>query len=275
MTAAAERAFIALGSNLGDREGHLAAARAALAALPRTRLVAASRVEETAPLGGMDQPPYLNQMVALETALEPRALLAACQAIERSRGRVRTERWGARTLDLDLLLYGDRTIDTPTLQVPHPRLRERNFVLYPLHDIAPEYDYVLIDCPPNLGLLTVNGLVAANGVIIPVQTQYYAMKGLTNLVKVINAIRVKLNKDLRILGLLPTFYDGRTNLAKDMLEELRVVGDHHVFDSIVRNTVKLGEAPLVGRPITSYASDTTAARTYRELAREVVELGTN
>ena len=136
------------------------------------------------------------------------------------------------------------------------------------------YDYVLIDCPPNLGLLTVNGLVAANGVIIPVQTQYYAMKGLTNLVKVINAIRLKLNKDLRILGLLPTFYDGRTNLARDMLDELRVVGDHHVFNSIVRNTVKLGEAPLVGRPITSYASNTDAARTYRDLAQEVVDLGT-
>ena len=137
------------------------------------------------------------------------------------------------------------------------------------------YDYVLIDCPPNLGLLTVNGLVAANGVIIPVQTQYYAMKGLTNLVKVINAIRLKLNRDLRILGLLPTFYDGRTNLARDMLDELRVVGDHHVFGSIVRNTVKLGEAPLVGRPITSYAGNSDAARTYRELAREVVDLGTS
>ncbi len=136
------------------------------------------------------------------------------------------------------------------------------------------YDYVLIDCPPNLGLLTVNGLVAANGVIIPVQTQYYAMKGLTNLVKVINAIRLKLNRNLRILGLLPTFYDGRTNLARDMLDELRVVGDHHVFSSIVRNTVKLGEAPLVGRPITTYAGSSEAARTYRELAREVVDLGT-
>jgi len=136
------------------------------------------------------------------------------------------------------------------------------------------YDYILIDCPPNLGLLTVNGLVASDGVIIPVQTQYYAMKGLTNLVKVINAIRLKLNRDLRILGLLPTFYDGRTNLARDMLDELRVVGDHHVFNSIVRNTVKLGEAPLVGRPITSYATNTDAARTYRELAREVVDLGT-
>ncbi len=137
------------------------------------------------------------------------------------------------------------------------------------------YDYVLIDCPPNLGLLTVNGLVAADSVIIPVQTQFYAMKGLNNLVKVINAIRLKLNHDLRILGLLPTFYDARTNLAKDMLDELRVVGDHHVFDTIIRNTVKLGEAPLVGRPITSYAPSSEAARTYRALAREVIDLGQN
>jgi len=136
-----------------------------------------------------------------------------------------------------------------------------------------DYDYALIDCPPNLGLLTVNGLVAADSVIIPVQTQYYAMKGLTNLVKVINTIRLKLNRDLRILGLLPTFYDGRTNLARDMLDELRVVGDHHVFSSIVRNTVKLGEAPLVGRPITVYAGTSEAARTYRELAKEVIDLG--
>jgi chromosome partitioning protein len=135
------------------------------------------------------------------------------------------------------------------------------------------YDYALIDCPPNLGLLTVNGLVAANGVIIPVQTQYYAMKGLNNLVKIINTIRQKLNRELRILGLLPTFFDGRTNLARDMLEELRVVGDHHVFNSIVRNTVKLGEAPLAGRPITVYAGHSDAARTYRELAREVIDLG--
>ena len=135
------------------------------------------------------------------------------------------------------------------------------------------YDFALIDCPPNLGLLTVNGLVAADSVIIPVQTQYYAMKGLTNLVKVINAIRNKLNRDLRILGLLPTFFDGRTLLARDMLEELRVIGDHHVFASIVRNTVKLGEAPLAGRPITTYATTSEAARTYRELAREVIDLG--
>jgi chromosome partitioning protein len=144
-----------------------------------------------------------------------------------------------------------------------------------LENYVDAYEYVLIDCPPNLGLLTVNGLVAADSVIIPVQTQFYAMKGLNNLVKVINTIRLKLNRNLRILGLLPTFYDARTNLARDMLDELRVVGDHHVFSSVIRTTVKLGEAPLVGRPITSYAGASEAARTYRELAREVIDLEQN
>ena len=122
-----ERAYIALGSNLGDRAEHLAAARAALAGLPRTRLVAESAVEETEPLAGMTQPPYLNQLVLLETALEPRALLAAIQAIERARGRVRAERWGARTLDLDIVKYGHRRIDEPDLIIPHPELPNRDF----------------------------------------------------------------------------------------------------------------------------------------------------
>jgi 2-amino-4-hydroxy-6-hydroxymethyldihydropteridine diphosphokinase len=130
-----ERAYIALGSNLGDRGEHLAAARAALAALPRTRLVAASQVEETAPLAGMEQPPYLNQMVLLETALGPRALLAACHAIERSRGRVRAEHWGARTLDLDIVRYGHRRITDPDLIIPHPELPHRDFWLRELAEL--------------------------------------------------------------------------------------------------------------------------------------------
>jgi 2-amino-4-hydroxy-6-hydroxymethyldihydropteridine diphosphokinase len=132
---ARERAYIALGSNLGDRAGHLAAARAALAALPGTRLVAESAVEETAPLAGMEQPAYLNQMVLLETALEPRALLAACQAIERSRGRVRAERWGARTLDLDIVRYGHRRIADPDLIIPHPELSNREFWIRELAEL--------------------------------------------------------------------------------------------------------------------------------------------
>jgi len=140
--------------------------------------------------------------------------------------------------------------------------------------VQERYDYILIDCPPTLGLLTINALVAADSVIIPVQTQYYALKGFSALVNVINQIRNRgLNPNLKILGLLPTFYDGRTLLGRDMLEELRVMGDHHIFESTVKQTVRLGEAPLVGRPVTAYATNSEAARAYRGLAREVIELG--
>jgi chromosome partitioning protein len=134
------------------------------------------------------------------------------------------------------------------------------------------YDYILIDCPPTLGLLTINGLVAANGVIIPVQTQFYALKGLAGLVKVIATIRAKLNRNLRILGLLPTFYDPRTKLGRDMLDEMKD-SENHVFDTIIRSAIRLGEAPLTGRPITEYASASEAATNYRDLAREVISLG--
>ena len=122
-----ERVYIALGSNLGDRAAHLQKARGALAALPETRLIAASSVEETTPLGGKQQPPYLNQMVLLETSLEPHALLEACQVIERSGGRERTERWGSRTLDLDIVLFGTRRVRDRDLIIPHPGLSTRDF----------------------------------------------------------------------------------------------------------------------------------------------------
>ncbi len=129
MTEAVEVVYVALGSNLGDRAGHLASARAGLAALPGTRLTGASLVEETAPLGPVVQGAYLNQMVAVETTLAPDALLAAAQAIERGAGRRRDPetRWGPRTLDIDVVLFGTRAIATPTLRVPHPELARRDF----------------------------------------------------------------------------------------------------------------------------------------------------
>ena len=132
-----EPAYVALGSNLGDRPAHLAAARAALGALPHTSLRAASSIEETAPLGGMDQPAYLNQMVLLETALAPRDLLHACQAIETRQGRVRSERWGARTLDLDIVRFGERRINEPDLIIPHPELPNRPFWQRELAELKP------------------------------------------------------------------------------------------------------------------------------------------
>ncbi|OLB67408.1 MAG: 2-amino-4-hydroxy-6-hydroxymethyldihydropteridine diphosphokinase [Gemmatimonadetes bacterium 13_1_20CM_4_66_11] len=122
-----ERAYVALGSNVGDRAAHLAHARSRLGALPGTRLVAASRVEETAPIGPIAQPPYLNQMVVLETSLSPAELLAYCLAIEAERGRERGERWGPRTLDLDIVRYGKRSVREPGLTIPHPELPNRDF----------------------------------------------------------------------------------------------------------------------------------------------------
>lgn len=128
---------MALGSNLGDRDAHLRAARQALAALPKTSLGAASTIEETLPLGGMDQPPYLNQMVLLETELAPRALLQALQAIERQEGRERKERWGARTLDLDIVRFGNRRVNERDLIIPHPELPHRDFWQRELAEIEP------------------------------------------------------------------------------------------------------------------------------------------
>lgn len=118
---------MALGSNVGDRAAHLAHARSRLGALPGTRLVAASRVEETAPIGPIAQPPYLNQMVLLETSLAPAELLAYCLTIEAERGRERGERWGPRTLDLDIVRYGSRSVREPRLTIPHPELPNRDF----------------------------------------------------------------------------------------------------------------------------------------------------
>lgn len=128
--------FVSLGSNLGDRRAHLEHGLAALAALPRTECVAVSPVYETDPVGPPPQGPYLNAVAWLRTDLEPRPLLEALLEAERSAGRERGARWAARTLDLDLLLYGDRRIDEPGLRVPHPRLAERPFVLEPLCDLA-------------------------------------------------------------------------------------------------------------------------------------------
>ena len=132
----AERAYVALGSNLGDRAAHLDRARVAMTLLPSTRLVAVSSIDETAPLGAMAQPPYLNQMVALDTSLTPHSLLAALHAIERAQGRSRGARWGARTIDLDLVRYGDRRVRTSSLTLPHPGIASRDFWRRELEELA-------------------------------------------------------------------------------------------------------------------------------------------
>jgi 2-amino-4-hydroxy-6-hydroxymethyldihydropteridine diphosphokinase len=133
------RAFLGIGSNLGNRLGYLQLAVDALDAADDVRVVAVSPVYETAPVGGPEQPEYLNAVVALETSRSARALLQLAHAIEADAERVRDVRWGPRTLDVDILLVGDERVDEPDLVVPHPRLTERAFVVVPLADLEPEW----------------------------------------------------------------------------------------------------------------------------------------
>jgi 2-amino-4-hydroxy-6-hydroxymethyldihydropteridine diphosphokinase len=146
------RAYVAVGTNLGDRWANLARAARELLSVPRTTVVAASRVWDTAPVGP-PQPRYLNAVLALETGLPPEALLRELRAIEAGSLRRRDVRWGARTLDLDLLLHGDTIVSIPALDLPHPGLPSRRFVLAPLADLAPGL------CVPGLGA-TVADLLA-------------------------------------------------------------------------------------------------------------------
>ncbi len=132
-------AYVGIGSNLADPEAQVRRALAQLADLPQSELLACSRLYRTAPVGPQDQPDYVNAAVCLRTGLTAGGLLAALQGVERVHGRVRDgRRWGPRTLDLDILLYGESCIDRPGLRVPHPELANRAFVLVPLADIAPE-----------------------------------------------------------------------------------------------------------------------------------------
>jgi len=141
------RAFLSLGSNLGDRPANLRGAIASLA-----EVVGVSPVYETDPVGGPEQGAYLNVVVELDTPCSPRELLDRCRVCEEAAGRVRAERWGPRTLDVDVLLVGDLVVDEPDLQVPHPRMWQRRFVLAPLRDLAPD-------------LVTAEAVAAAEGTV--------------------------------------------------------------------------------------------------------------
>ncbi len=132
-----ERAFVALGSNLGDRHQYLSLGRERLSRLERTKLIAESSIEETPPIGPGEQGPYLNQMVLLETDLSPQELLRYCHSIEKEAGRVRGERWGTRTLDLDIVRFGDRVESDDDLTLPHPEVSNRAFWQREIAELEP------------------------------------------------------------------------------------------------------------------------------------------
>lgn len=134
------------------------------------------------------------------------------------------------------------------------------------------YDYVLIDCPPSFGLLTVNSLSAADSVLIPMTCDYYTMLGVRLMLDSVREIQSEVNSELRVEGILPTRFDGRTLHSREILDQTRVAlgGEFKVYDVVIRESVRFKESPISGRSILSYASSTEGARAYRELAKEIV-----
>lgn len=139
-----------------------------------------------------------------------------------------------------------------------------------LAPLKEEYDYILIDCPPSLGLLTINALTAADSVLVPIQCEYYALEGLSQLTNTIRQVKRLLNPSLDLEGVLMTMFDGRTNLSLQVVEEVKKYFPQKVYHTIIPRNVRLSEAPSHGRPITVYDGTSRGAQCYRELAQEVL-----
>ena len=142
-----------------------------------------------------------------------------------------------------------------------------------IDEIKPDYDFVLIDCPPSLGVLTLNSLVAADSVLIPLQCEYYALEGLSQLLRIIAMVQEKLNSNLSIEGVVLTMYDPRTKLSQQIVSDVREFFPNKVFDTVINRNVKLSEAPSFGKPIGEYDKSSAGSIAYSRLAKEVLENG--
>jgi len=152
-------------------------------------------------------------------------------------------------------------------------MENREFRLYNvLREIRTNYDYIIIDSPPSLGLLTINGLVASDAVIIPVQTEYFALEGLSQLLNTIDLVRENLQPDLKIMGAMLTMHDKRNRLSRQVVKEIQDHFPGHVFDSVIPRSVRLAEAPGFGKSILSFDAFSKGARAYKNIAREIIEM---
>jgi chromosome partitioning protein len=140
-----------------------------------------------------------------------------------------------------------------------------------LSEIRDSYDYILIDCPPSLGLITINALTAADRLLVPIQCEYYALEGLAQLMNTVNLVQKHLNPDLKIEGVVLTMFDARTNLAIEVVQEVKKYFRDKVYTTIIPRNVRLGEAPSHGLPIIMYDPKSTGAEAYTDLAEEMIE----
>ncbi len=158
------------------------------------------------------------------------------------------------------------------LNIELVEMQRREFKLYDsLLEVRNDYDYVLIDCPPTLGLITLNGIVAADEILIPVQAEYYALEGLGQLLETVTLVRDRLRPEVSVLGAVLTMYDGRTRLSDDVMQELYKYFPNNIFRSVIPRSVRLAEAPSFGRSILTFDASSKGARAYERLAREILD----
>lgn len=158
------------------------------------------------------------------------------------------------------------------LNVELVAMERREYKLYDaLLEVRHDYDYILIDCPPTLGLITLNGIVAADELLIPVQAEYYALEGLGQLLETVNLVRERIRPDVEVLGAVITMYDNRTKLSDDVLQELYKFFPKNIFRSVIPRSVRLAEAPSFGRSIAMFDAASKGAKAYERLAREVLD----
>ena len=171
--------------------------------------------------------------------------------------------------NLDLI---PSTVNLAGAEIELADVRKREQILKKkLKGVNEAYDFVLIDCPPSLNMMTVNALTAADAVLVPVQTEYYALEGLSQLVHTIELIRKKLNKELYIDGIIFTMADQRNNLTQQVIDNVRENVEYHIYDTVIPRNVRLAEAPSYGQPINLYDSHSIGAKAYRDLANEFIK----
>ena len=174
-----------------------------------------------------------------------------------------TETTGVYVIPATIQLAGAE-IELVSAMARETRLKEL------IRPVAEYFDFIFIDCPPSLGLLTINALAAADSVLIPIQCEYYALEGVTKLLESMKMVKERINRDLEVYGVLMTMYDSRTSLANQVVEEVRNYFGEDVFQTLIPRTVKISEAPSFGMPVTIYAPQNKGAEAYLELADEVI-----
>lgn len=174
--------------------------------------------------------------------------------------------------DIKKLSILPASIDLAGAEIEMVSVEKREFLMKrKLDQVRDKYDFILIDCPPSLGLMTLNALVASQEILIPIQAEFYALEGLSQLVKTVQVVTRKLNPGLSILGILLTMFDGRTNLSLQVADEVKKYFGNKVFRTVIPRSVKLSEAPSFGEPILTYAPKSKGAEAYKKLCREVIK----